>query len=237
MKDNKKLKNFKVLVGTPHADIKNYCLDSYISSVKNLSYNNRQILVVDNSETHKNKKNIVKRGIPALHIKRKNKSTRELMAESGEILRKAALDGGFDFLLYHESDIKPPINVIERLLSHQKPVVSAAYFIGQGEDSHLMVQEIESQEVGIRETINMKRGSDRKYFDGKLKKVYACGLGMTLIHRTVLEQIEFRFIESMDFHSDSFFAHDLNMLGIDQYLDTSILCEHDNRDWSTIENK
>lgn len=237
MKEFKSLKKFKVLVGTPHADIKNYCLQDYIGSVKNLTYSNYNVLVVDNSETNKNKKKIVQQGIPAIHIKRGNKNTRRLLAESHEFLRKAALNGAYDFLLHFESDITPPPHVIEALLSHQKQVVSAAYHIGVGDESHLMVQEIEPQLIGIRETINMKGGTDAKYFDGKLHEVYACGLGMTLIHKSVLEQIQFRYMEDVDAHPDTFFAHDLDMLGIKQYLDTGILCKHNNKDWSTIENK
>lgn len=237
LKDAKKLKKFKVLVGTPHADVKNYCLDNYISAVKGLTYDNYNILVVDNSETTKNQKEIRKQGIPCQHIKRKNKSTRQLMAESSEILREQTLKGGYDFLLFYESDLTPPLNVIERLISHQKQVVSGAYFINHGAKSHLMVQEIEPHLTGIRETINMKEGTDVKYMDGKLHEVYACGLGMCLIHRSVLEQITFGYMEHVDAHPDTFFAHDLNQLGIKQFLDTSIVCEHDNREWALIENK
>ena len=237
MKPYKGLKKFKVLVGTPHADIKNYCLEQYISVVKTLTYKNYDVLVVDNSATNDNQKMIRKLGIPALHIKRGNKSTRQLMAESSETLRKAALDGGYDFLLHLEDDITPPINVIEQLLSHQKAVVSGCYHIGIGGDSHLMVQDIESHKTGIRETINLTGGTDRKYFDGKLHEVYACGLGVTLIHKSVLSQIQFRYEEGVDAHPDTFFAHDLQILGIKQYLDTSIICQHDNRSWHEIENK
>ena len=237
MKNITDLKNFKVLVGTPHADIKNYCLEQYLATVKNLTYSNNKVLVVDNSETNKNKKKIVKNGISAIHIKRGSKSTRQLLAESHEHLRKSTLKGGYDFLLHLESDITPPPNIIEQLLSHQKSVVSGSYFINHGGESHLMVQEIEHQLTGIRETINMKGGSDIKYADGKLHKVYACGLGVTLIHKSVLEQIEFRYIEEVDAHPDTFFAHDLNQLGIEQFLDTSILCKHDNMEWDKIKNK
>lgn len=237
MQDYRSLKKFKVLIGTPHADVKNYCLDSYVSNVKNLTYPNYEILVADNSETTKNQKNLRKKGVPTLHVKRKNKNTRQLIAESDEALREATLKGDYDFLLHWESDIAPPVNVIERLLSHQKSIVSGAYFIGQGTHSHLMVQDIEQQEEGIRETINLLYGADSKYMDGKLHEVYACGLGMTLIHRSVLENIKFRCEEGVDAHPDTFFAHDIKQLGMKQYLDTSIMCEHDNRDWMEIENK
>ncbi len=230
------LKNFKVLVGTPHADVKNYCLNNYINSVKSLSYKNKNVLVVDNSIRNKNAKLIQRMGVDAVHIKRKNKSTRQVLAESMEYLRTTALDKGYDWLLVFESDLIPPMDVIERLLSHQLPVISACYHIGLGENSHLMIQE---REMGVVEpkTINMTAGADGKYMDGKLHEVHAAGLGMTLIHRDILKQIEFKFDPAIDAHPDTFFAADLAMKGIKQYVDSSILCHHDNRSWEGVENK
>src|SRR3990167_5214911 len=227
----------KILVGTPHADIKNYCLLNYVNSVKNLTYPNYNILVVDNSEGNKNKKKLVQLDLPTIHIKRDNKNTRRLLAESMEVLRQATLNGGYDYLLSYESDVKPPNNVIEQLLTHDKQVVSACYFIEHGKNAHLMVQEIEPHQIEIHSAINITNGANIKYADGKLHKVYAAGLGMNLIHRSVLEQIQFRYVEGYDAHPDSFFAMDLNYVGVPQYLDGGILCEHDNRSWATIKNK
>lgn len=230
------LKKMKVLVGTPHAESKNYCLPQYVNNIQNLTYKHKNVLVVDNSASHNNQKLIRSFGLPCYYIKKNNKSTRQLLAESSEHLRERTLKGGYDFLLMYEDDLTPPINVIERLLSHQLPVVSASYHIGFGSGSHIMVQEIENGIVAPK-TINVAAGCDGKYRTGKLMEVYACGLGMTLIHRSILEQIQFRYEPKVDAHPDTFFAVDLYTLGIKQYLDTSILCKHDNRDWSLVENK
>lgn len=234
---NRKRKMSKVLVGTPHADVKNYCFDNYVKNVKSLTYPNYDILVVDNSKDNKNTKKFKKAGIPAVHIKRRNKSSREVMAQSHEYLRKAALDGGYDFLLHYESDLSSPINIIETLLSHQLPVVSAAYLINHGHKSHLMAQEIEEDAPGERKTISLDEGSDIHIIDGNLHEGFAFGLGMCLIHKDVLKQIEFRYEEGVDAHPDTFFANDLAQLKIKQYVDTSVLCKHDNRDWSFIKDK
>ena len=48
MKKKSLFKIPRVLVGTPHSDVKNYCIDKYIETVKNLSYGNYEVLVVDN---------------------------------------------------------------------------------------------------------------------------------------------------------------------------------------------
>ena len=42
-------KNHKVLIGTPHSDKKNYCIEDYIARVKTLTYHNYDVLIVDNT--------------------------------------------------------------------------------------------------------------------------------------------------------------------------------------------
>ena len=40
VKSFSKLKKFKVLVGTPHNEIKNYCFDDFLANVTNFTYKN-----------------------------------------------------------------------------------------------------------------------------------------------------------------------------------------------------
>ncbi len=228
------LKKFSVLVGTPHHEVKNYALDTYLPRVTNLTYPNYNILVADNSPTRKNYKMLSKQGIECVYVKPKAKTNQQYIAESHEALRLEAIRRGVDFLLHYESDEIPPHDIIERLMVHQLPVVSAMYFIDEGHYSHLMLQEIEDRGDYIRDTRNIDGGEDILVVDGTVKRVYACGLGMTLIHKDVFTRIKFRWERGISAHPDTFFAADLNALGIPQYLDTSILCEHRNTRWATV---
>lgn len=230
----KKLKKFRVLVGTPHNEVKNYCLDEFLSRATNLTYKNYDFLIADNSKTKKNVKHLMKLGVNAVYIKPKQKANQKFIMESHEAIRIAAIKGGYDFLLHLEDDVIVPHDVIERLLVHQKQVVSAMYFIGQGEDSHLMFQEIEDKGDTLRETRNVDNGFDIMNVTGKLKQVYACGLGCTLIHKSIFEKVAFRWEDGAPVHPDSFFALDLHSLDIPQFVDTSILCEHRNTSWSGV---
>jgi hypothetical protein len=231
-----KLKKFKVLVGTPHNEVKNYCFDDFISNATNLTYKHYNIVIADNSKRNKNSKQISKLGVSTIYVKPKQKANQQFIAESHEELRLAALRTNVDYLLHLESDIFPPKDIIERLLVHQLPVVSAAYFIDEGLNSHLMVQEIEDKGDFIRESRNITHGHDILLMSGGLQKVYACGLGCTLIHRSVLEKIKFRWEKGAPVHPDTFFAADLNAMEIPQYIDTSILCEHRNSSWNSVPN-
>lgn len=223
-------KNKRVLVGTPHSDVKNYCINDYIERVKTLTYKNYDVLVVDNSEGRKNYKLLTKEGFHVSHVKPKNHSVQKFMADSHEEIRQFAVRNNYDYLLHLESDILPPADVIERLMIHDLPIVSAMYMINFGKDSHLMAQEIETFGE-VRDTTNYKDGSDLILADGSLKKVFHCGLGCVLIHKNALNQFEFRHEKEMGLHPDGFFAFDTDALGIQKYIDTSVLCEHNNSIW------
>jgi len=236
MKEFRKLKKMKVLVGTPHSEVKNYCFDDFLSTITNLTYNKGQydILIADNSKEKKNAKKIMKAGVQSIHIKQKQKDIRQYIADSHEALRVAALKGGYDYLVHIESDVFPPLDIIERLLSHQKQVVAAPYFIDFGSDSHLMVQQIEKNGDIVRHTANIGGGHDILMMDGKLKRVHSAGLGCIAIHKSVLQKINFRYLKGMDSYPDSVFAADCNAQGIGIYLDTSLYCEHRNASWSEV---
>ncbi|MBW2978931.1 hypothetical protein KY304_02365, partial [Candidatus Woesearchaeota archaeon] len=45
-------KNPKILIACPTYQGKEYCLDKYINALKSLTYQNKDILFVDNSKTH-----------------------------------------------------------------------------------------------------------------------------------------------------------------------------------------
>lgn len=223
-------KNYKVLVAAPHADRKNQTIEEYLKRVKSLTYGNYDILLVDNSSNRKNYKMLIKHDINVLYVKPKKKESQIFIAESHEAIRKFALERGYAFVLHLETDVFPPHDIIERLLVHEKSVVSAPYMINFGHNSHLMIQDIE--DFGdIRETVNVDNGADFLRVDGELQQVYSVGLGCSLIHRSVLEQITFRAQKGASPHPDSFFAMDLDAMQIPQYLDTSILCDHRNTEW------
>ena len=231
MKPFKSLKKFKVLVAAPQNEVKNYCSDEYLSRITNLTYKNYDILIVDNSETNDNAKKLRKLGIKCLHVKPKQKENQKYIAESQELIRLEALRGGYDFVMMIETDVIVPHDIIERLLAHQKQVVSGTYFIGEGSDSRLMLQDIEKTGKHFRHTVNIDGGYGILKVDGKLNQVLHAGLGNTLIHKSVLEQIKFRWIEGVDSHSDTFFAVDLDMLGIPVFVDTSLHSKHLNTSW------
>jgi hypothetical protein len=230
----------KILIACPTADIKDYCFDEWLSNVNNFTYSNFEIMVCDNSQErdyyidlknrYKNQDNIFFHRVTPSQF---NLSYKHILAKSHDRCRLYALENNFDYLLHLESDVFPPINVIERLLDAQKKIVGAMYFIEQGEQSKLMVQQIEDWGIDHRETFNLEE-NDILLVDGELKKVFSCGLGCVLIDKSILKEVPFRYEEGASVHPDSFFYADLDLKNIPVYLDTSILCEHKNQSLKRI---
>jgi hypothetical protein len=227
----------KVLIASPTADVKDYCFDKWIQNIRNFTYENSSLFVCDNSITREYYSEIKKRYdylgdffnvarvTPPLHMELSYKS---LLAKSHDKCRLFALENDFDYLLHLETDIFPPIDVIERLLDSNKKVVGAMYHIELGNKSKLMIQQIEDFGNELRESYNLDE-ADINFVDGDVKKVFSCGLGCVLIHRSVLKEIEFRYEEGSPVHPDSFYFADLDSKHIPVYVDTSIYCKHENQ--------
>ena len=160
----------KVLIGTPSSEMKDYCWDEFISRVKSFSYPNCDFVIADNTQGRKHLKDLRRQNINVIEIKPKMKNIFNLLAESHDALRLHALKYGYQYLFHLESDIIPPQDVIERLLLHKKKIVAGCYFIGFGNESHLMLVEQEENYVNILEANKLSKGADFDFFDGGLKK-------------------------------------------------------------------
>ena len=228
----------KILVACPTADVKDYCFNEWVDNVKSFTYPNYDVYVCDNSverQYYADKKKELETEDEFFRMGRVNPliypDFKYALAKSHDNCRTMALKGDYDYLLHLESDVFPPVNVIERLLDARKKVVGAMYHIELGEKSTLMIQHLEEFGEAKRETYNLGE-TDLDFVDGSVKKIFSCGLGCVLIHKSVLKEVPFRYEEGAPVHPDSFFFADLDMKDISAYVDTSIYCEHKNQ--STI---
>ena len=231
------MKQPKVLVGCPTYKGKDYCVDEWLNYIKNLKYTNYDILIVDNTAddgTHA-KWLTDKYGVEVIHHFKKETSLNALMAECNEILRKRVIDEGYDYLMSIESDVFPPKNIIPRLMNQQHGVVSGMYEIGYRNWKYPLIQIVEPKlntEGRIGNVRQLWWDEILNFIDGETKQVHGCGIGCTLIHVEILKKIKFRVDPENSIHADSFFYMDLwNLFQYPVYVDTSIMCRHDNDDW------
>src|SRR3989344_246742 len=125
----------RVLVGCPTSFHKEYCLKEYAESIKSLAYKHYDILLVDNSPNDEYLQKIKSLGINAIKGPY-NENARDRIVISRNILKEYAIKNNYEYLLSLEQDVMPPKDIIERLLGHNKKVISGIYFarnaIGNG---------------------------------------------------------------------------------------------------------
>lgn len=223
----------KILVAAPTAFYKEYIFLDWLLHVSNLSYPNYDILVVDNSHNEEYYQAYKNMGINILHVNPKGKTSTEYITESQSIIRDFFLKQKYTYLMSIEVDIFPPRNIIEKLLSNNKDIVSVPYFIGFGKQSNLITHYLRN--VGIKEIehYNPDFLEQFKRYNGKVNQCFSTGIGCSLIKRKVIKKIPFRFEKGKKYHSDTYFAIDLFNNQIPNYIDTSIVIKHYNSDWAT----
>jgi len=230
----------KILIGCPTADFKEYCLDAYIDGLKNLSYTNFDLIIVDNSETNNYfetlKKKINKDTIPNANkieiIKDEFKEhAKDRIISSRNIIRQKVLDGKYDYFLSLEQDIVPSKDIIEKLLSSNQKIISAVYFNHQV----IGLKQVTAPLVYVEHFLDntgMMIIPKHRLLEAKVIPIKACGIGCILIHRDVLEKVKFRY--SGDGFDDMMFCKDAIDSGFEIYCDCSLLVDHFPGDWSNI---
>jgi len=230
----------KVLLATPTAKAKDYCLNDWASYVKGLTYPNLDILIIDNSKETDYYKTIQKKGLPVIHIDRQpGEEIRSFMCRCNNIARDKVLNEGYDFMFSLESDIFHAPNVIEHLMSYRKNVVGISYFIQHTYQSRLIP--FEKENFGYL-SVTQTSPPDRAFLmaDGRIRQTYQIGLGCLLIHRSVLEKIKFRFDPNdgeLKANADVYFHIDCMNAGIPVFCDWSTFAFHQNGNWRKIYSK
>ena len=237
----------RVLVACPTAAAKNYCFEEWIDNVMNFTYLNYDVRLYDNTDDGGKNANYLNEYVKSEYgnvdgkflaentlVKHKLKTDSIIakMSFSHNDCRTYALDNGYDYLFHLESDVFPPKDVIESLMFRQKNVVGGLYFTGEGKHRFSMVMErLELSENNITSMYLYSNGGEIRLFDGGVHPVAQIGLGCMLISRKAMERVPFRYVPNQNFHPDTYFSEDCDMLNIPIHLDTSVVCRHENRMW------
>ena len=222
--------NFKILVGCPTSQHKEYSLKEYLDGIKNLTYKNFDFVLVDNSENDDYFNKLKELGINVIKGKYFD-GAKDRVVHSRNILRKYCIDNNYDYFLSLEQDVVPPKNVIEKLLNHNKDITSALYFY-LGDDNKTLLPMMWIHYKGDY----AKRLMIDEVPENELVEVITSGLGCVLIKNNVLEKIEFRHVKDEEPWDDLWFCEDAREKGFKIYVDTSLRCKHyvKGMDWSKI---
>jgi len=224
----------KVLVGSPVSDLYNYCIEEFIRSRGSLTYQNYDLFFVDNSKSWDFSRKLKQRGFPVSRIDF-IENARERMVKCRNILRKKVLEEGYDFFLNLDQDIIPPKDIIERFLQHKKKILTGVYFVYNNQYSHqqtnyliptLWVSDENLSNKKIMDGASIRLMHPKETEQDGLVKVISCGSGCLLIHRSVLEKIEFRYDPFFPYFDDNWFCRDAFYNNFDIFADLSIKCKH-----------
>lgn len=147
--------------------------------------------------------------------------------------REVFLAGRYDAMLTVEADIIPPPDALERLAALDVDVGYGVYMFrvhafGRRPEPEVNLQANEKTENGYTGGSWSRYGLWPPKEPGPAE-VDGAGFGCTLIHRRVLEAIQFRALNpalTPVVHCDSWFTADVGRAGFNMMADTGVLCGH-----------
>lgn len=233
----------RILVATIFGEVKNYVIRDWYKNVRQFTHPGFDLCAVDNSKDKKyhkkifnhfseRKKNSNILNISVLHTPRVHKEAEMFMAFSANALRNYFLRHNYDWLLYVECDIFPPKDILERLLAHDKEIMSALFFTGSKRMSYPMIADIHTF-INDAPKITMKGYLEGFFHIGEWdapQNVLSAGLGCVLIYKDLIKTIPFRAHEHLKHHHDTTFTKDLWENGY-QNAYVPVMCRHENQTW------
>lgn len=247
----------RVLVGVTVYKGKEYIFDKCIEHIKNFDYpsDKYDLLVVDNTDDGgrwiRKQKRLLR--LPRVERTARGENSRIALTRSQNLIRKRFLEGDYDYLFMVESDLLVPRDQLKRLISLQLPVVGSTYNISRDKNfipcifiSGVLVQGLgATRPVGVHRDENT--GDNARYDPeevnfwlkrGGVRRCHGCGLGCTLIERSVVEQFAFwcdvRFENK---HSDVYFYLDLERANIPVYVDVTRIIPHFPSKWEEVKDR
>ncbi|NPE27050.1 glycosyltransferase [Methanococcoides sp. SA1] len=238
--------NPRVLVAGPTYEGMSYCNDKFIERLKSLSYGNYDIFLVDNSETREFSKRLIKDyDIDVLHLDLKNMSNMKKLIRSRNRILSYAVENDYDYVFMMDVDVIPPVDVIERLLAHEKDIVSGIYFnvfMVDGKKSICPIawkgfsdeefeeirDKVSSEHVVSKEDLR-RHLTPEETNGGELHEVIIPSCGCMLLSREAFGKLKYGLLdvpEGFSTSDDIYFCKKARENGFRIYCDTVLQCEH-----------
>lgn len=151
-----------------------------------------------------------------------------VIADKRNKICQDAIQGGYDYVFFVDSDVQFPPDTLQRLLEHDKDIVGALYF----RTYHPYEPNLtEKRKIGKQTLLLVPKEWDRE----KLFKCWSIGTGTMLIKVSVLKALQeklgnewFRFapIEGIPAGEDVFFCNEAGKAGFEVWVDPTIKTHH-----------
>ena len=230
-----------ILLTAPTSQHKDYCMKSWIKWITtDFSKYNYDILIVDNSkdpEYHKQIQNELGERGTVLHLPYdKDRDIRYTIAESNEMIRAYFIENSYEYMFFNESDVFAPKYSMDYMVQLNKYVVGLPYFVFQHYMSRLLAYD--SVRAGyVRDSYIKTMKSAFIDCNGQIVNATNIGLGALMIHRGVLDAIDFT-IDTVEAdskpHSDTYFHSKIMQKGIPVHQVQKHFALHLNGNWNKV---
>jgi hypothetical protein len=240
--------NLKILVASPIYEGMDYCFGDFLEHIRRIEGFEFDFLFIDNSKTPEfsNKISEHKDLILIRDDTREEKNLLRLVSSRNKIL-DYAIENKYDYLLMMDSDVMVPSNILSKLLSEKKEVVSGLYFNlfnSNGKPKLLPVCYLEIEDNVFQEMKNQgmvpefitSRSEIRRNLTtaeiekGDVLEVLIPSAGCLLLSRKAFSSgAKYGVLEnSQDLITtdDIFFFKELRDKGFKLYCDPSVYCKH-----------
>jgi len=139
---------------------------------------------------------------------------------SREMIRRYAVDQGFDYIFFLDTDTVPfHKDAIQKLIDRDKDVISGLYFYKNTKQPVIIDAETNTN-------ISLEKCEDLVE-KKEICEVWGFGFGCLLLSRRAFETNEFDYGLFGDERSDDFgYCHVLEQKGIRRYFDPEVICKH-----------
>lgn len=255
----------KVLVCRLVTNMKNYCVKELIDSSLSLTYPNHKVIHFDNSADDFLRETLEAAGLEVIKTehfekkngdyiyntegkteaekrKRRNLPVREMMARDMNMARDIVLGQDYDYMLVLEMDNIPHPDIIERLLSYNKDIMSAFYWLDMIDMEYegragwwtpvpyYTFKRTAKTGEPIQNIIFQPEPKNWLYPSG-IREYGHAGFGCTLISRRVLEKVKFKYDPKNVAQLDAYFYADSIKKGFIPYVDTGLIVGHVHQNW------
>ena len=236
----------KILVGCPVYEGTKYCIDRFIDSLNKLSYKNKEILLVDNSDADEFFNELKSKGINIIKDSNKDLFKMARVVSSRNLIISYAIENNFDYLMMMDADVILPENAIEELLSSNKDIVSGLYHNYSSINGKLrplpvalkLLTEEEFAEAKskyslpdyVQTRFHMPRHlAPEEVASDALQEVFICCGGCMLASRDAFSKIKYSCQEEngkIKVADDISFLRDARNLGFQIFCNTKVKCDH-----------
>jgi hypothetical protein len=222
----------KVLIAAPIGGQKQYSINNWFEWIANQSYEDFDICICVNGSASKELLEKLEqveithvyaglKRIISLELKNSdNLSVIQKITYSREKIRRFAVENGYDYILFLDTDTIPvELNIIERLIAWNEKIVSGVYFY-KGTKQPVIIDRYTHTNISLAE---LETAANK----GELLEVWGFGFGCVLFHKDVFSVAKFDYDLFGEERTDDFgYIHVIENLGIKRFLDSSILCRH-----------